>query len=217
MSITRSSAHTQSVYARAAWLNLANIDAESGQTDAAERAYDKLIASDSRDRSARLSRAFLFLRLNQPAAALDDLRLLPKGEESPAHRAEVLTAAAMANLLLGRGQEAANLALQAAQAQPSLSHERLLQRSLLAARRYDQLQLSRPEEVLLLPAPGALLLTDLRIAAAELAPRTRQTDADAYRAACNRAVILSALGEHRMLAKRPTVRWPLHPSRRKFV
>jgi len=187
----------QGVYAPAAWLNLANIDAESGQTDAARRTYNKLLVSDSHDRSARLSRAFLFLRLNQPAAALDDLRVLVKGEESPARRAEVLTAAAMANLLLGRGHEAANLALQAAQAQPSLSHERLLQRSLLAASRYDQLQLSRPEEVLLLPAPGALLSADLRIAADELAPRTRQSDANAYRAACNRAVMLSALGEHR--------------------
>jgi tetratricopeptide (TPR) repeat protein len=103
----------------------------------------------------------------------------------------------MAKLLLHREREAAALALQAAEAQPNLSHERLLQRSLLAARRYDQLQLSRPEEVLLLPAPGAWLLADLRIAAAELEPRTRQSDANAYRAACNRAVILSALGEHR--------------------
>jgi serine/threonine protein kinase/Tfp pilus assembly protein PilF len=187
----------ESPYARAARLNLANIDAESGRTDAARRAYSKLLASDSGDRAARLSRALLFLRLNQPIAALEDLKLLLKDPASPSDRADVLAAAAMANLLLHRGQDATDFALKAAQAQPSLTHERVLQRSLLAARRYDQLQLGRPEEVLLLPAPGALLVADLRIAAAELAPRTQQSDADAYRAACNRAVILSALGEHR--------------------
>ncbi|MBV8488263.1 MAG: tetratricopeptide repeat protein, partial [Planctomycetaceae bacterium] len=191
----------QSAYARAARLNLADIDAESGQTDAARRAFDKLLASDPQDSSARLSRALLFLRLNQPAAALDDLNLLLKSHDSPSRRADVLAAAAMAKLLLHRGQEAADFALQASKAQPNLSHERLFQRSLLAARCYDQLQLSRPEEVLLLPAPGALLFTDLRIAVDELEPRTQQNDAGAYRSACNRAVMLSSLGEHRNARK----------------
>src|SRR5208283_3194703 len=52
-------------------------------------------------------------------------------------------------------------------------------------------------EVLLLPAAGAWLTADLQAAATELSRRASGPESPAYRALLNRAVILSALGDHR--------------------
>ena len=56
---------TAGIYAPAARLNLANMDAESGAVDRARREYDALLAEDLRDTTALLSRALLELRQGQ--------------------------------------------------------------------------------------------------------------------------------------------------------
>ena len=114
-----------------------------------------------------------------------------------ADRDDVLATRAIARLLLKQRSEAVADAARAQQLRPCPAHERLLQRTLLAAGRFDELQLHRPGEVLLLPAAGAWLTADLRAAAAELSRRASGPESLAYRALLNRAVILSALGDHR--------------------
>ncbi len=186
----------QSRCACAARLNLANIDAESGREASARATYEALLKSHPDDHAARLSRANLSLRQGQPDAALKDLNLLLRQEVKIANRDDVLATRAIACLLSDKRVEAVADAASALQARPCPAHERLLQRTLLAARLYDRLQLDRPDEILLFPAAGAWLTADLRAAAAELSRRSSGPEPPSYRALLNRAVILSALGEH---------------------
>ena len=86
-----------SPYARAARLNQANLDAESGRPGQALSAYEALLQTDPRDQSARLSRALLNLRMGEPKPALADLDLLLETGVKLRKRDEVLATA-------GRGQ-----------------------------------------------------------------------------------------------------------------
>lgn len=184
-------------YACAARLNLAIIDAESGREESARATYDTVLKKHTDNRTARLNRASLSLRQGRAEAALDDLNVLLKSGVEPGDSEEILATRAIALLLSNRPTEAVDDAFNAQRLRPCPAHERLVQRTLLAARRFDALQLGRPEELLLLPAAGASLTADLRVAVAELARRAPEPAPMAYRAFLNRAVILSALNDHR--------------------
>jgi serine/threonine protein kinase/predicted Zn-dependent protease len=186
-----------SPYARAARLNLANIDAESGREAEARLAYEALLKDDPNDSSARLSRALLELRLGRPGTARGDLDVLLEPRQKLRKRDEALATRAVANILERRTAEALADAREAVRVRPSPAHERLLQRALLAAGHFDEVQLDRPEEIRLLPVQGAWLTADLRAAAAALGTLPRRQDAATYRALLSRAVILSGLGQHR--------------------
>jgi tetratricopeptide (TPR) repeat protein len=160
-----------SVYACAARLNLANIDAESGREESARATYEALLKTHPDDRPARLSRANLSLRQGRPEDALTDLDVLLGPGVTIADRDDVLATRAIARLLSRQRSEAVADAALAQRLRPCPAHERLLQRTLLAAGRFDELQLHRPGEVLLLPAAGAWLTADLRAAATELSRR----------------------------------------------
>ena len=187
----------ESAYACAARLNLANIDAESGREESARATYEALLKTHPDDRPARLGRANLSLRQGRPEDALTDLDVLLRPGVTIADRDDVLATRAIARLLSKQRSEAVADAALAQRLRPCPAHERLLQRTLLAAGRFDELQLQCPGEVLLLPAAGAWLTADLRAAATELSRRASGPESLAYRVLLNRAVILSALGDHR--------------------
>ena len=108
---------------------------------------------------------------------------------------DVLAARALARLMLGRVQEAFADASEALRLQPNAPHVRLRQRTALAARRFDMLQLDRPDEVKRLPLGGQRLRIDLRAAAEGLERLARTQKDEAFRASLAEAVILSALGD----------------------
>ena len=89
----------ESVYACAARLNLANIDAESGREESARAAYEALLKTHPDDRPARLSRANLSLRQGRPKDALTDLDVLLGPGVTIADRDDVLATRAIARLL----------------------------------------------------------------------------------------------------------------------
>ncbi|MGP0066504.1 MAG: protein kinase domain-containing protein [Isosphaeraceae bacterium] len=182
-------------YARAARLNRANLDAESGHVDRARKEYDALMSLDLGDAAARQSRAILELRMGQSDLAEKDLNSLLEMGFPLKHPGEILAARALARLLGGRPAEALEDASEARRAYPSPAHERIWQRALLAARRFDSLQFDRPESLWLLPVGGDRLEADLRLAANGLARLAAGRDEMAYRATLTRAVILAALGE----------------------
>ena len=181
--------------ARAARLNQANIDAESGLNDRARDEYDALISSDHRDTSARLSRALLELRLGQAERSENDLTALVEMDRQIKNLDDVLAARALARLMLGRAQDAFADASEALRLQPNAPHVRLRQRTALAARRFDMLQLDRPDEVKRLPLGGQRLRIDLRAAADGLERIARTEKDEAFRASLAQAVILAALGD----------------------
>ncbi|MFI5458840.1 MAG: protein kinase [Isosphaerales bacterium] len=185
-----------STYARAARLNRANIAAESGEVERARHEYDALLALDRDDTAARHSRALLELRIGRAENALPDLTALLEPRLRLKNRDEILAARALALLLLARSTEAVADATLAQQLRPCPGHERLRQRTLLAARRSDSLQLDRPEDLALLPLGGRRLSQDLRAAADGLDRLARSRPDETYRATLSRAVILAALGDH---------------------
>jgi eukaryotic-like serine/threonine-protein kinase len=185
----------QSRVARAARLNRANIDAESGAIEPARDEYDALISCDPNDTSARFSRALLELRLNQAERADNDLTALLEMGAKIQSPDEVLGARALARLILGRATDALADAGEAQRLRPCPAHERLRQRTLLAAHRLDLLQLDRPDEVGLLPLGGRRLRVDLQAAAAGLERLAQSRKAESFRADLARAVILAALGD----------------------
>ena len=182
-------------YARAARLNRANIDAESGATDRARDEYDALLSLDFGDSAVRHSRAILELRMGQAARAEKDLSALLEMGFRLKHPGEILAARALARLLAGRTAAALDDASEARRVYPCPAHERLWQRALLAARRFESLQFDDPEALTLLPIGGERLDADLRTAANGLARLAADRDEVAYRATLTRAVILAALGE----------------------
>jgi tetratricopeptide (TPR) repeat protein len=108
---------------------------------------------------------------------------------------EVLAARALSYLLLERADLAVHDAVEAQRLRPTPGHERLHQRTLLAARQAENLELDRPEDIGLLPVGGKKLSLDLRAAAAEL-DRLAGLNRDlTYRSSLARAVILAAMGE----------------------
>ena len=183
-------------YGPSARLNLANMDAESGAVERARREYDALLSEDFRDSSARLSRALLELRLGQSERAYVDCTALLDRIVELKNPDEALAARAMALLLLGRNEEAIADATRAQRARPGPAHERLRQRTILAARRFDLLQLDQPDEVALLPLGGRPLTADLRAAAYGLDQLALARRDETFRASLTLAVILAAQGRH---------------------
>ncbi|QEH33598.1 Serine/threonine-protein kinase PknK [Aquisphaera giovannonii] len=182
--------------ARAARLNLANLDAESGREEAALATYDSLLEHDPADHSARLSRAYLRLRMGRPAEAIGDLDLLVRAGPPDASAGELMASRATGMLLLRRRDEALEDAAAARRLRPCPAADRLYERALLAAGRFGQVELGRVEEVRLLPVGGSWLRSDLQKAAVALEAEGRAAGPGAPRAARSRAIILSALGEH---------------------
>src|SRR4029450_6495281 len=104
-------------------------------------------------------------------SVLLDPRLPQEDRLSQKDRIEVLTARALARLLAGRTALEIVDASEAREAQPCPAHERLWQRALLAAGRYEDLRIDRPEALTRLPLGGGWLRADLRAAAEGLAGR----------------------------------------------
>jgi serine/threonine protein kinase/Tfp pilus assembly protein PilF len=181
-------------YGSAARLNRANMDAESGLIEAARREYDALLAENYNDTSARFSRALLELRQGQAERALIDCTTLLDRKTELDNRDEVLTTRALALLLLGRAREAIDDATAAQRIHPSPTHERLRQRTILAAGRLDLLQLDWPDDVGLLPFAGGRLDHDLKLAAVGLDRLARADRKHTFRASLTLAVILAAQG-----------------------
>jgi tetratricopeptide (TPR) repeat protein len=179
--------------ARAARLNRANVDVESGAIERARTEYDALLALDGRDSAARQSRALLELRFNHAERAEADLTFLLESAPPAGKRNEYLGARALARLLSGRRAQALADVTEAMDLHPCPAHERLRQRVLLAAHRFDQLELDNPEMLRLLPLAGTRLDADLRAASDGLARLAAEQAQAAYRACLNRAVILAAL------------------------
>jgi Tfp pilus assembly protein PilF len=183
------------IYGRAARLNSANIDAESGSPERARQAYDALILEDLTDTAARKSRALLELRLGEAERAAIDLTALLEGKARIKNRDELLAQRALSFLLLGKAAQAVSDAAEAQRLRPSAAHERLRQRALLAAHQAASLQLERPEELMIFPLGGDRLRLDLRAAAIALERRAQAQPDATVRAALNQAVIYAALGE----------------------
>ena len=149
----------------AARLNLANMDAESGEIERARQAYDALLSENFTDTSARLSRGLLELRQGQAQRAFIDLTALLDQQVKPQDASDALAARAPALLLLGRTSEAIDDATRAHEFQPTPALERLRQRAILAARRFDLLYLDEPEELAIMPLGGRRFAADVRAAA----------------------------------------------------
>ncbi len=188
---------TSGVYARAARLNRANMDAESGAVENARREYDALILEDLTDSTARKSRALLELRLGQADRAAIDLSALLEGRTSVKNRHEVLAARSLAFLMLGKANQAVADAAEAQRQRPSPGQERLLQRALLAARRPESLQLDRPEDLRAFPVGGHRLTGDVNAAALALEKTILSRPGATLRDSLNRAVLLASLGRKR--------------------
>jgi tetratricopeptide (TPR) repeat protein len=170
------------------------MDAESGNPDAARRRYDDLLTRDPLDTAARHSRALLELRQGSAAQAETDLTNLLDSGANLKNREEILGARALSRLLLGRAEMALHDAVQAQTLRPSPTYERLRQRALLAAGRYDEIQLDDPDEISRFPVGGRRLDADLRKAERGLSQIAETVKEETYRAALNRAVILAYLG-----------------------
>ncbi len=179
----------------AALLNLAYLDAESGDVSAAFRRYDRILSRDPRDTAARHSRALLELQLGQAEKAEADLSILLDSGSKLENREEILAARALAYLVLGHTDRAISDAGLAQALRPCPSYQRLHQRAVLAAGRFDLLQLDRPDEISQLPLGGRRLESDLRAAALGLKRIAEAQKAQTYRASLCLAVILAALGE----------------------
>ncbi|AMV37196.1 serine/threonine-protein kinase [Planctomyces sp. SH-PL62] len=185
---------------RAARLNLANLDAESGDVDRARAGYAEVLALDPDDSAARLSRSLLDLREGRPASAAEALDGLIPRERRTAARSDLLATRSVVRMMLDRDDEAVVDALEARRLDPTPARDRLVERALLAAGRDDELQLDRPEELVLFPFGAAPLRADLEAAERRLAESARGRPGVVYRAQSTRAVILSALGRHREAA-----------------
>ena len=185
----------QDDYARAARLNRANIDAEIGNDQIALKEYDTLLALDLSDTATRQSRAILELRMGEVALAEKDLSALLEMGFRLKNPSDILATRALARLMAGRSNEALEDASEARRIAPSPAHERLWQRALLAAHRFDAIVFDRPEFINSLPLGGRPLESDLRIAVNGLNEIATGHGEVAYRALMTRAVILAALGE----------------------
>jgi len=180
---------------RAARLNLANIDAESGLIDRARSGYGELLKIRPDDSAARYSQALLDLRLGRPDSAAASLDILLEDGRADLNRGDLLATRAVARMMLERNREAVVDAREAARLAPKPSRDRLVSRALLAAGMFDQLQLDRPEDAALFPLGGDSLRADLIAAEEGIARWAAQPD-ETYRAGLTRAVILSMLGRH---------------------
>ncbi len=131
----------------AALLNLAYLDAESGDVSAAFKRYDRILTRDPatpRPATAALSWS---CQLGQAEKAEADLSILLDSGSKLENREEILAARALARLILGHADRAISDAGLAVALRPSPSYQRLCQRAILAAGRFDLLQLDRPDEI----------------------------------------------------------------------
>ncbi|MFO0909338.1 MAG: protein kinase [Isosphaeraceae bacterium] len=197
-------------YTRAARLNRAKLDADSGAIAESQAAYDALVGDDPSDGLARLGRALLALRRDRPVDAEIDLSaILDQGAGvASVSRVQALSFRSLARLALGRPSEALRDAEEAWRIRPSPWRERLRDRALLALGRAESLSLGSPEEIDRLPWNGAALRNDLRRLAG--GPDSRETadrrpgaapssvalSPERLRLQQNRAVALSYLGDH---------------------
>jgi len=186
----------ESPLGRAARLNLANIDAESGLVDRARAGYDALLKDDPSDSAARYSRALLDLRMGRVQSVAPALDHLITTDAGGIGRGDLLATRAVVRMMLRRDSEAVEDAIEARRLDPSPARHRLVQRALLRAGRSGRLQLDRPDELALLPLNGATLEADLAAAEAAIAEHDDDDPGEAYRDHLTRAVILSALGRH---------------------
>jgi eukaryotic-like serine/threonine-protein kinase len=189
-------------YARAARLNRAKLDVDAGALDRARAEYDRLIASDPDDAPARLGRALLALRAGRPNEAEADLsRVLADPNEDSLEqersslRARAFTHRALARLALGRAMEAEADAESAFLLDASPSHERLWNRTLVAAGRETDLRIDTPDDVALWPASGRALVADLRAAADRLRAQKASDGESSPRRCLTRAILLSMLAD----------------------
>lgn len=181
-------------YARAARLNRAKLEADAGAVGLARKEYDGLLDEEPADHAARLGRALLALRLGHPAEAEADLtRVIESGSTAPG-RSEALAFRALARLAAGDAEHALVDADASRRLRPSPWVERLRTRALLALGRGDDLALTSPDDLTRLPVIG----TPLRDALRRLAdsPAESSLSPTAVRVQLNRAVALSALGQH---------------------
>jgi len=196
-------------YARAARLNGAKLDAESGATGRARAEFDDLVADYPGDRQARLGRAQLALRLPDPAAAEADLDILVRPEVPAKEREEARSYRALARLLQGRAAEALADADEALRRQPSPRTERVRDRARIALGDPAGVDPDQPDRLDTLPMNGAPLRADLRRLADRLrrppAPSARPVVAPDQAAALETrltlAVVLAALGDPRAEAE----------------
>ncbi|MDG3005665.1 serine/threonine-protein kinase [Paludisphaera mucosa] len=182
--------------ARAARLNLANIDAESGDVERAQDGYGEVLALKPGDSAARLSRALLDLRVGRAESAASALDVLLGDEKRGPERSDLLATRAVVRMMQDRDAEAVDDAREARRLDPTPARDRLVERTLLAAGRFDELQLDRPEELAMFPLGGAHLRADLVAAERRIAQAAAARPESTYRAQLTRAVILSALGRH---------------------
>jgi tetratricopeptide (TPR) repeat protein len=164
--------------------------------------FDQLLADTPTDRAVRWYRAVLLLQANRPEQAAADLtalidQALHGGRSTVSELAEYHALRARARFALDRKADALADARTPLQLQPTLGHERLWFRLLLAQRSRralsDLLALDELAEVDALPALDRTRSADIRASAEQLARRTvRLEDAPALR---TRALLLAALGE----------------------
>jgi tetratricopeptide (TPR) repeat protein len=183
---------------RAARLNRAHLDLNSGAGERARAEYDRLLDEDPHDIQARYSRALLALRRGQAARAEADWTVLL--QDDPGNTAEVLARRAESWLAIGQAPAAEADAADAFRRRPGQAHERLWIRTLLALGRFDALLwLKAPDELAVLPGGDRELRADLASAAEQLRARAGGGGGLAGTSLAllhrTRAVLLSALGD----------------------
>lgn len=173
---------------RAARMNLARMDAQSGALPDALLAYDNLLRESSgRDDEARQARAMAALRLGRLDVALEDLEfLLASQPDNP----DWLAARAEALLLAGRPDEAVASAEAAERIEPSPGRRRLSFRAQLASGTLKRLHVDRPDELVELLDTVPEARSTLRGRAIEL-ERSQE-----FEAILDLALIRSALKDH---------------------
>ncbi len=183
-------------FARAARLNRANIDVESGAVDRARAEYDALLTLDLSDTAVRHSRALLELRLGQAASAEKDL-------SAPAGDGLYLEASRRDPGRAGTGPAPGGPHRRGARwTRPRRAGSTLARpTSGSGSARCWPTDASTsssstgPTPSPCLPIGGQRLHADLRAAADGLARLASGQDQGAFRATLTRAVILAALGE----------------------
>lgn len=182
-------------YARAALLNRAKLDADTGDLALARAEYDRLIKESPDDSRARLGRAMLALRTGDAAGAEADLNAMLAGKLTPADQADGLTNRSLARLALGRAIDASKDVEEALRLRPSPRLERLSARVNIAMGHVGQVALERPEEAESLPLNGTRLRADLASLVGRLRDAASHTDPAAeLRMRLTLTVALAVLG-----------------------
>ncbi|MGO9923982.1 MAG: protein kinase domain-containing protein [Isosphaeraceae bacterium] len=185
---------------RAARLNRAMLDADTGLPDRAWAEYNSLLDLNPRDVLARQNRALLALRFGRSQQAEADLTILLR--DAPERADMILARRAVARLALGRLEAAEADAAGAYRRKPTPSRQRLWIRTLLALHRAEDLcWLNQPDDLTLLPGGGPSLQADLRATAERLlAPAGAGKPGRATsRIHGAKAVLLSALNDRAAL------------------